>query len=102
MAEDVSGDLPERSEAADSVPLTSEIAFEPQVIDPEDIQAAVGTKDLGAPTAKEVAQHELTHLPHRSWCAACVAGRSRNKPHKKLSGRDLSLVPCVVFDCVPR
>ena len=55
-------------------------------------------KDPGTPTAKEIAEHEITHLPHRSWCAACVAGRSRDRPHKRLNNRDSCQVPTIVFD----
>ena len=29
------------------------------------------------PTAEEIAEHELSHEPYRSWCADCVAGRGR-------------------------
>ena len=64
----------------------------------EEAQAAVPVKDPGAPSAKEIAEHELTHLPHRSWCPACVTGRSRDRAHKRLSNREPSSVPCVVFD----
>ena len=55
-------------------------------------------RDPGAPTSAEVAEHEITHLPHRSWCAACVSGRSRDRQHRRLDGRDQLEVPCVVFD----
>ena len=55
-------------------------------------------KDPGTPTAKEIAEHEITHLPHRSWCASCVAGRSRDRQHKRLHGREQGSVPTVVFD----
>ena len=34
-----------------------------------------------APTAAEIAEHELTHEPYRSWCRACVAGRGRADAH---------------------
>ena len=78
--------------------LDQEIVFAPQEVQLEEAQVAVGTRDPGAPTPKEIAEHELTHLPHRSWCAACVAGRSRDRPHKRLHGRDPSSVPCLVFD----
>ena len=55
-------------------------------------------RDLGAPTAKEVAEHEITHLPHRAWCAARVSGRSRDRSHKRLHNRENSSVPTIVFD----
>ena len=37
----------------------------------------------GAPTLKEREEHNLTHLPYRSWCPACVAGRGRGPLHRK-------------------
>ena len=58
----------------------------------------LAVKDPGAPTAKEVAEHEITHLPHRSWCAACVSGRSRDRSHRRLHHREQSSVPTIVFD----
>ena len=33
------------------------------------------------PTAKEVDQHNLTHMVYRSWCPACVASRRPNTRH---------------------
>ncbi len=34
------------------------------------------------PTKEEVDQHNLTHLPYRSWCRHCVRGRG--KSHAKV------------------
>ena len=39
--------------------------------------------DPKLPTAEEVRQHNLTHLPYRSWCPHCVRGRGRERDHKK-------------------
>ena len=36
------------------------------------------------PTRREREEHELTHIPYRSWCAQCVHGRGRNTAHKKM------------------
>ena len=36
------------------------------------------------PTAQERAEHELTHLPFRSWCKTCVMSKSRQDHSKKL------------------
>ncbi|CAK9020327.1 unnamed protein product [Durusdinium trenchii] len=36
------------------------------------------------PTAQERAEHELTHLPFRSWCKICVESKSRQDHSKKL------------------
>ena len=38
------------------------------------------------PTQKEIDAHEATHIPHEEWCEACMAGRGRNKPHRKRMG----------------
>ena len=34
------------------------------------------------PTAEEVAQHNLSHLPFRSWCPACVGAKAPAQPHR--------------------
>ena len=36
------------------------------------------------PTAQERAEHELTHLPFRSWCKTCVMSKSRQDHSKKV------------------
>ena len=36
------------------------------------------------PSAKEVEEHGLTHLPYRSWCWVCVHGKAKNAPHAKV------------------
>ena len=62
-------------------------------------QAALPMTDHGRPTMKEIQDHELTHLSHRSWCAACVAGRSRDRAHNRQRKSDGSLeVPLAVMD----
>ena len=34
------------------------------------------------PTRSEIEQHELTHIPYRSWCVHCVRGAGRSDPHR--------------------
>ena len=87
-------------ESASEPPVQHDVSFDPEVpLEGEDTEAvrAKAIRDPGAPTAREVAEHELTHLPHRSWCAACVTGRSSDRQHKR-STRDPSNVPCIVAD----
>ena len=48
------------------------------------------------PTPQMVAEHEVTHIPYRSWCPACVAGRGRSYSHHH-EGRD-STVPVISAD----
>ena len=33
------------------------------------------------PTTEEVEVHNATHVPFRSWCAFCVAGKAKANPH---------------------
>ena len=35
------------------------------------------------PTKEEIAAHNLTHTPYRSWCPECVRARGRANPHFK-------------------
>ena len=32
------------------------------------------------PTEEEVREHELTHIPYRSWCEHCVKGKAQQLP----------------------
>ena len=38
-------------------------------------------KETAEPTEKEVGEHNLTHLPFRTWCAHCIRGKAKNPPH---------------------
>ena len=53
-----------------------------------------------SPTAKEVEEHEATHLPYQPWCPHCIQGKAPNRAHRK-SARDQvekDGVPVVVMD----
>ena len=53
-----------------------------------------------APTAEEKAQHDMTHLPYRSWCPVCVQAKARDDPHRKQCEPEQSLetIPVVQMD----
>ena len=42
------------------------------------------------PSAKDIACHNITHLPYRSWCSVCVRAKGREDAHRrsKKSGKD--------------
>ena len=46
-------------------------------------RVARGSKSPKDPTRKEREEHELTHMPFRSWCEDCVKSRARNAHHRK-------------------
>lgn len=43
--------------------------------------------DTVQPSAADVADHRVTHMPHRSWCRQCVAGRGLGEQRWRHSGR---------------
>ena len=47
----------------------------------EDAQTPKAMKEPQTPSADEIAQHYLTHMPYRSWCPHCVSCRRGNSPH---------------------
>ena len=47
-------------------------------------------------TDREVEEHNVTHLPHRSWCPVCVKARGKEEAHKKV--REQGEVPTVSMD----
>ena len=55
-------------------------------------------RDLGAPTESEVERQNVTHMPFRSWCAACVEEKARDEHHQKVEGQVDKEVPDIVFD----
>ena len=63
----------------------------------EEAPVARPLRDPGAPTAAERAAHEATHLPFRSWCAECMAGRRDNLPHRRIDHEN-NAVPEVLMD----
>ena len=44
----------------------------------------VALRDPGQPTAKERAEHELTHQPPRPWCDFCSGGRGQHDHHRAI------------------
>ena len=53
---------------------------------------------LRAPTEAEVDRRNVTHMPFRSWCPACVEGKARDKHHHKAEAQGEKEVPEIVFD----
>ena len=48
-------------------------------------------QDPRTPTQAEVDEHNMTHLPYRSWCTQSAHGRGDAHPHRKSGdeGRDV-------------
>jgi thiol-disulfide isomerase/thioredoxin len=65
--------------------------------DPEEARVPKVLKSPLQPTAREVEEHNLTHLPFRDWCPHCIMGKARNIPHKKQKDKE-HLVPHIHVD----
>ncbi|CAK0839054.1 unnamed protein product [Prorocentrum cordatum] len=65
------------------------------------------SEDPRAPRAKAIPPtvskaewdaHQLTHLPFRSWCESCVAGKAAEDPHRQLQQAPDGATPKVCMD----
>ena len=45
--------------------------------------------DPNEPTEQQRAQHNLTHLPYRSWCEHCVRAKGKERQSKRNTDRQL-------------
>ena len=50
------------------------------------------------PTAEERRRRELTHLPYRAWCTACLKHRARQDQHRRTGKSHEHGCPTVSFD----
>ena len=65
----------------------------------EEARAPEVLRDPGAPTQKEIEEHNTTHLPFRSWCPHCVTGKAQDRPHRMKKEEQMDKqVPEIVFD----
>ena len=62
----------------------------------EETRTPVKMNDPHAPSQKEREQHEMTHLPFRSWCWKCVFGRGKEMLHRR--NKDEKVMPEVHLD----
>jgi len=56
--------------------------------EPEESRVPKAKRAPDEPTNEEIRLHEVTHVPYRSWCPCCVAGRGRADPHLKTTFED--------------
>ena len=71
----------------------------------EEVEEALVAKPLRsptAPTAAERAAHAPHHLPYRSWCDECVAGRRDNPAHRAVEYKENSVYEVMMDYCFVR
>ena len=62
-----------------------------EIMPVEDEEESVKVKALRQPyqpTAEEIAEHELTHIPFRDWCIHCMKGRGQSNQHRSQDSKD--------------
>ena len=50
------------------------------------------------PSVKKIEEHNLAHLPYRSWCKYCIMGRRPNATHRTHSSKERA-ISLLVGDC---
>ena len=77
-------------------------AAEPDVEDDEADEEGRRPKMLGSPVSMSRQmreEHEVTHLPYRSWCAHCVSGRGISTGHRRKKEHDREVeTPRIAMD----
>ena len=53
------------------------------------------------PSQAEVDEHNLAHLPYRSWCKHCVRDGNKELPHHRVSDAIGNVMPDFHFDWTP-
>ena len=74
---------------------------EGDLIDADDdsvVQPALCLPCPKSPSAAQVAAHNVTHMPYRSWCPHCVASRRPNTQHRSSSSPSDRSDPLLVAD----
>ena len=55
-------------------------------------------QDPKLPSQREREEHQMTHLPYRSWCSHCVRGKGKEAPHLRgvisLAGQRCTWTSC--------
>ena len=58
-----------------------------------------GIREPKKPSKAEVDEHNLDHIPFRTWCKHCMRGKSKSAPHKssEVTGEERGK-PVISFD----
>ena len=77
--------------AADGTDQEALMETDEEELDEDEALVAKRLRSPTALTAAEKAAHAPNHLPYRSWCEHCVAGRRDNPLHKAVECGDNSV-----------
>ena len=64
-----------------------------------EVQEARIKPSPSAPTASEVARHDVTHVPYRNWCPICVGASAKEDAHPRHGRKHTEMgLPIIDFD----
>ena len=67
--------------------------------EPEEARRVIVRSVESRPKQEEVDEHNVNHIPFRSWCMHCVKGKANNQSHSRAaSSSQESEVPIVSID----
>ena len=66
----------------------------------EEAQAAKPLTQPIQPTQAMIDEHNVSHLPYRPWCPACVRGKGKSMAHRYDRTKEESLFPVVSIDYI--
>ena len=66
---------------------TDQLAQWIDIQDEQEVEKLVVAPAPVRPPPAEVAEHEITHMPYRSWCDACARGRGLGEQRGRHVGR---------------
>ena len=70
-------------------PIVCEPCVSGDVCDLNEEGEQARTMNVGhKPSVEEVNMHNLTHIPFRSWCPFCVAGKAKDNPHNRVEDQE--------------
>ncbi len=78
ITQDVAQEVMENPEDMDEPPVEEHAAE-----DAEDVEPTRRPPEVYQPTAKELEDHRVDHLPYRNWCPWCVRGKANGQLHRR-------------------
>ena len=67
------------------------------LLEADEAQLAQPLSTPDQPTEQMIREHEVSHIPYRAWCTACVRGRGRTMQHRRVDHSD-NLIPTLSMD----
>lgn len=88
----------EAEEQEETLQLEEDVERHAGIVDKRLVRKMV---DPRKPTAEEVKEHDLTHIPYRNWCPICVRCKGKDLDHRKSAEEDRGVSEYAFDYCFP-